>query len=393
MKRQTFCTFRCLIICLILIIGTTGCWNRRELNTLAIAMGVGIDKPEDKDVSDQMQLTLQIVKTSEIKAGDKGSSSEDAFWNARNTGDSIFEIIRGFTHQTSRKLYFPHNQVIIFGRSLAEEGIRGQIDFFVRDQETRPGVWILVAEDQASDIFEVKPNLEKIPAIGLAHLLKAQAATSQTAAIKLNEFATRLMSKTTAPIAALVKISGQGSQKSLLVTGTAIFKQDKLIGELNKTETRGLLWVLNKVKSGIIDVEGPESNGKVSLEIIRAKGKITPEIIGDKVHMKVDIKEEGNIGSQSGTDDLENPQIIKKLEGEKNAAIESEVRAALSKAQKLNADIFGFGDVVHQKFPKEWKELESRWDEIFPELEVEVTVQVKIRRPGSSKKAVAPAKE
>lgn len=393
MRRQSFCTFRCLIICLILIVGTTGCWNRRELNSLAIAMGVGIDKLEDGDATDKLKLTVQIVKTSQIKVGDKGGSSADAYWNATSTGESIFEIIRGLTHQSSRKIYWPHNKVIIFGRSLAEAGIRKHIDFFIRDQETRFGVWMLVADDQASDIFDVKPGLEEIPAISLGNLLNAQKASSQTAAVKLNEFVTRLMSKTTAPIAAIIKISGQGNQKSLLVTGTAVFKQDKLVGELNKTETRGLLWVINKVKSGIIDIECPESNGKVSLEIIRSKVKITPEIIEDKVHIKVEIMEEGNIGAQECTDDLETPQTIEKVEGEQNAAIEREVRAALSKAQKLNADIFGFGDVVHQKFPKEWKELESRWDEIFPDLEVEVTVQGKIRRSGSSIRIPAPAKE
>lgn len=373
--------------------GTTGCWNRRELPTLAIVMGVGMDKFEDEEVNDKLQLTVQVVKSGEMKAGDKGGGNTDAFWNVKNTGDSIFGTIRDFTHQSSRKLYWPHNKVIIFGRSLAEDGISEYLDFFVRDQETRLGVWMLVADEQAGDIFEVKPKLEKMPAINLANLLEAQAATSQTAAIKLDDFVTRLISKTTAPFASFVKISGQGSEKSLHVTGTAVFKEDKLIGELNKTETRGLLWVIDDVKSGIIDVECPEDDGKISLEIIRAQSKITPRISEDKVHIEVKIKEEGNIGSQSCSDNLQLPEAVAKLEAENNTIIESEVRAALSKAQKLNADIFGFGDAVHQKFPKEWKELESNWDEIFPDLDVTVTVEGKIRRSGSSKKVVAPEKE
>ncbi|GAB6155057.1 Ger(x)C family spore germination protein [Desulfosporosinus burensis] len=352
-----------------------------------------MDKFEDEEVNDKLQLTVQVVKSGEMKAGDKGGGNTDAFWNVKNTGDSIFGTIRDFTHQSSRKLYWPHNKVIIFGRSLAEDGISEYLDFFVRDQETRLGVWMLVADEQAGDIFEVKPKLEKMPAINLANLLEAQAATSQTAAIKLDDFVTRLISKTTAPFASFVKISGQGSEKSLHVTGTAVFKEDKLIGELNKTETRGLLWVIDDVKSGIIDVECPEDDGKISLEIIRAQSKITPRISEDKVHIEVKIKEEGNIGSQSCSDNLQLPEAVAKLEAENNTIIESEVRAALSKAQKLNADIFGFGDAVHQKFPKEWKELESNWDEIFPDLDVTVTVEGKIRRSGSSKKVVAPEKE
>jgi len=384
---------RLVIICSILILGTTGCWNRRELPDLAIVVGVGLDKVEDEEVTDKLELTAQIVKTSEMKSGNKGGGNSEAYWNAKNTGNSIFATIRGFTHQASRKLYWPHNQVIIFGRDLAKKGIQEYLDFFVRDQETRLGVWILVADDKASEILEVRPSLEKTPAISLDHLLEAQVATSQTSAIKLNEFVNRLLSKTTAPIAAMVKISSQGSEKSLLVTGTAVFKADKLIGELNITETLGLLWIINEVKSGIIDVECPESNGKVSLEIIRAKSKVTPEIIENKVHFKVEIEEESNIGSQSCSDNLEHLDAIEKLEEAQIAAIESEVRAALSKAKRLNADVFGFGDILHQKLPSEWKEMESMWDEVFPTIEVEVSVDTNVRRSGSSRKAVGQKEE
>lgn len=399
MKRQSIWSairkfHRPIIISLILIFGTTGCWNRRELPNLAIVVGVGLDKVEDQKVADKLEITAQIVRTSGMLTQEKGGGGNtEAFWNAKNTGNSIFETMRDFTHQTSRKLYFPHNQVIIFGRELAKDGIQEYLDFFVRDQETRFGVWVLVADDKASDILDVKPNLEKIPAINLEHMLEAQKATSQTTAVKLNEFMNRILSKTTAPIAAIVKISGQGSERKLIVTGTAVFKDNKLIGELNETETRGLLWVINEVKSGIITVECPESDGNVELEIIRAKSKVTPEISEDKVNFKVEIEEESNIGSQACPDNLEAPEAIEKLEKSQNAAIESEVRAALSKARKLNADIFGFGDILHQKLPSQWKEQVNNWDEVFPALEVELSVDGKVSRPGLSKKTATPKKE
>ena len=41
----------------------TGCWNRRELTTMAIVLAVGIDKAED----DQIRLTVQIAKADELR--------------------------------------------------------------------------------------------------------------------------------------------------------------------------------------------------------------------------------------------------------------------------------------------------------------------------------------
>ncbi|MCO1603277.1 Ger(x)C family spore germination protein [Desulfosporosinus nitroreducens] len=382
------------LIIIILTLGTTGCWNRRELPALGIVMGVGIDKAEG---TDKLEITTQIIKTSELKSstpeeGGAGSSSSGggAYWNVKNSGESMFSTIRGFTHRTSRKLYFPHNQIIIFGQSLAKQGIQEYLDFLLRDQETRLEVLMLVAEDKSSDILSVKSHLEKIPSVGVSDLMDSQAANSQTIVIRLNQFVTRIMSPTTAPIAPIISIKGKADNKELEVSGTAVFKRDKLIGQMNKEETRGLLWVINEVKSGIIDIECPDQEGTVSLEIINAKSKITSEIINNKPYIKIDVKEEGNIGDQSCTASLVSPDAVAALEEKKNEAIKDEIESALSKAKKLNADVFGFGEVIHKKHPKEWEEMKDDWDKIFPDLEVEILVKAKLRRSGNLGPPAAP---
>lgn len=379
------------IICMILILSTTGCWNRRELDDLGIVMGVAFDKTQNPG---KVQLTAQIVKPAELKTPRKegGGGVSEAYMNIKNTGETVFDTLRGFTHKFSQKLYFQHNQVLIFSRDIAQEGLQKYIDFFLRDHETRLTVKVLVAKNKAGEILDVKPQLQKIPAMDITDVLESQAATSQTSQVRLEQFVTRLMSKTTAPIASLIEVSGEGNEKTALVSGTAVFKKDKLAGQLDAAETRGLLWVLGEVKSGIIDVDCP-GGGKVSLEIIRASSKITPEIKDGKIHIKVRIKEEGNLGSQSCPENFTLPPAIEALEKKKAAVIRSEVLAALKKARKLNTDIFGFGDSVHQRYPKLWKEYETRWDEIFPHIEVTVAVEAKLRRMGRISKPAYPEKE
>lgn len=381
-----------IIICLLLILSTTGCWSRREMDTLAIVMGVGIDESKEPG---QVQLTAQIVKTGEIKGPKKegGGGGEKAYWNAKSTGDTVFSAVRGFTHESSRKLFFPHNDVIIFSRDIAEAGVQKYIDFFLRDHETRLNVWVLVSKGRADEVLDAKSELEKLPGRSIANLVENQTATSQTSAIKLIDFLTRLMSKTTAPIAPIIEVSGEGKEKTVSVSGTAVFKKDKLAGQLDKAETRGLLWVIEEVKSGIIEVDCPKGEGKVSLEITRASSKITPEIEDDRIHMKVNIKEEGNLGDQSCPENLALPPGVAFLEKEKAAVIQSEVMAALKKAQELNTDIFGFGDTIHQKYPEQWKDLENRWDEVFPNIEVEINVEAKLRLTGKLSRPAGPEQE
>lgn len=54
-----------LCICISIVVFVTGCWNRRELNELAIAVGMGIDKS-----GDQYEVSVQVVEPSEV-AGKK----------------------------------------------------------------------------------------------------------------------------------------------------------------------------------------------------------------------------------------------------------------------------------------------------------------------------------
>lgn len=368
-------------VCIIFVISLSGCWNNRELDTLGIVMGVGVDKSEGPG---RIQLTVQVVKPGEIssskKSGNSGGSSA-AFWNVTGTGDTIFSTIRDLTNQSSRKLFFPHNQVLIFGRSLAEEGLQGYVDFFARDPETRLNIWILVSEGSAAEILSVKSELEKIPANNISKLVKGKnTSASQGPSVRFRDLITRLMSKTTAPVAPMIKITGEGEEKAVELSGTAVFKKDKMVGVMDKTEGRGLLWVLGEVEGGTIEVQ--ENESIISMEVVRASAEITPEFSDGKIKIKVDITEEGNLAEETGTQNLSGLGEITSLENKKADVIRGEVMAALRKAQGLDADVFAFGDAVHQHYPKEWKDLEGKWDEIFPTIEVQVNVQSKLRLMG-----------
>ena len=370
--------FVLIIICILLVLSIAGCWNRRELNTFSILIGSGIDKAEEVGM---ILLTAQVVKVAELKKD--GGGDADPYSTIETAGKSVFDALRNLTKETNRKIYLPHSQILIFGEEIAAEGVRSYVDFYVRDHEPRLREKVLVCKGKVREILEAKSDIEKIPAMGISKLVDAQSATSQATEVTLKDFSSRLMSKTTAPVAPMIQKVGEGEDEVLHISGMAIFKQDKLVGELIGSEARGLLWVIDKIKSGIIVVDCPytEEEGSLSLEIIRAGSKITPEIKEDVIHIKVEIKEEGNIGDQECDCELTLEDIIS-IEKKKAVVIQGEIISALEIAQELNTDIFGFGDAVHRKYPKEWKDLEKRWDEVFPEVEVEIIVDAKIRRQG-----------
>ena len=71
--------------------------------------------------------------------------------------------------------------------------------------------------------------------------------------------------------------------------------------------------------------------------------------------------------------------------------IRNEINAVIQKAKELKTDIFAFGEAVHRADPKAWKRLEQRWEEIFPELKVDLLVKTKINRVGLIINPITPA--
>jgi len=376
-----------ILLGLILLLMLPGCWGKRELNDLAIVTGVGIDYGE----SERFRLTVQIYKPAKKSSGEEEAAFGKNFLNFTAAGDSFFETIREMTHKTGKELYFPHNDVIIFGWRAAEKGIQEYLDLFMRDPETRLNVWVLTAAGEAKEVLSADPGLLQLPASTMDKILRIHFAASDTVLFTLKDLAERLLSKTAAPIMPIVHISNSQDKPSLTITGTAVFKQDKLIGTLSDRETRGLLWVLNKVKGGSIDLAYPEKNASTSLKITNATSKVDISLTDNqRVKAHIRIRVSCNVGSVAQPIDLSKPHTVNALEDTLIREIEKEIKAAQDKASSLRADIFGWGEMVHKKYPSEWKTMEKEWDKIFPETTLSFDIEAKLRSTGKTINPVSP---
>jgi len=375
-----------LLFILILSLAVSGCWDRRELDALALATCVGIDKAEEPD---KIQMTVELILPQNVSTPGGGGGQGPPTFNIQAQGRTIFETARKLTLESEEKVYFAHNPVLLFSEEVAKEGLHSVLDFFIRDPEHRRTAWMLVTEEKTQDIISVQTILEPITGLYIDKLVEETATTSLVAKIMVQGFLERLMSPTTCPYCPLIKVKEEDKKRSMELTGTAIFKKDKMVGKFDLREGRGLLWVLGEVKTGIINV--PCGEEQVALEIIRSQSKVTPAIIDNTLKITIKIREEGHLGEQRCTADLTTPGAWKGLEKKQAEAIRQEILAAVKKAQELNTDVFGFGDSFHRKYPVLWREqLEKNWDEFFPELEVEVLVEAKLRRTGMTTKPAIP---
>lgn len=362
------------LLCAMLFL--SGCWNSRGLDKLGIMMGIGIDQsPIDNE---QMEITAQLAIPSGLKTE---GASEMAYWNVSCTANDMFYGLREMSHQVSRKIYIPHNQVIIFGEDFGVNGIQRALDFFMRDHEARLEVLVLTARGKAADILDTKPFLERVPSIDLTALMRNQRATSHVMEVRLADFITAMMSDTTAALMPIVQIIDSEEQPKLAVKGMAVYKKDRYVGDLDVDETRGMMWVLDKINSGSIPFEAP--GGRVVLEITQSKTKLDLDIGADNtITLKVKINQQNSIASQSGVQNLTDKTGITLLNRLSHEVVEEEIKSAMKRSHELQADIFGVGELLHKKDPKLWEKLKDNWDKVYPTVQLEVEIDSRIITSG-----------
>lgn len=369
-------------ICLLPIF-LTGCWDRKEINDLALVLATSIDRSESGEIELSVQLAIPNAMgggQSSGGGGSQGGGTETTTVKVAK-GKTVFDAMSKLQANVSRRIFWGHNRVIIFGKELAKEGIRQHTDFFARHPEPRLRSYVFVSKGKAADIFEVTPKFDDHSGEAMKELARFRVGMSVT----LKELLQMLSGNAGSAALPIIEAATTGSDKGVRVDGTAIFKKDKMVGEINEELTRGLLWLRDEIDLAAVVLEPEEDGNQIAFNLLRSRTRLVPKIEKDKWKVLVKVTTEDDAVENETKLNLMDQQVVRKLQKQMEEKIAHRIQETLNQVQKeMKSDVFGFADTFHRAYPKQWKEDKGRWDEIFPEVEVEIKVKAYIRRPGMS---------
>ena len=362
----------------------SGCWNYKEVEKLAIVSGVAIDKSKDGTVI----VTTEIVN---MEQDQKQSMLKPAYLQA--VGKTFFDAVRTIISLQGKKLYWSHAKVVIISEDIAKEGISSAIDFINRDAELRSDMWIMLSRERtAREIFNgtAEPEMENIFSFQIDDAMRAQKFISRYPAVELYELIDKLESKEKATVIPTIRLIEVNNMTTHYISGAAILRRDKLIGYLDALEAKSLLWLENELKGGLFIVSNIGKNHtNVALELLRSKTKIKPEVIDEKLSIRVDLTIDADIGEIMGSEDVISEKGRAALKKAAEKQIKESLNKLIEKAQKeYKTDFLGFGEKVHRYMPEAWKSIEKQWNEVFADMETSVTVDVRIKGSATTRKPV-----
>ncbi|MDQ0974469.1 spore germination protein KC [Neobacillus niacini] len=375
---------RMLLIWGITLILLAGCWNRVEINDIAIVTAIGLDLVEE----DQLRLTLQVAVPSKLVTGGTGESGGKSTIVISETGASVSEAYRNIQGKLSRRIFFSQSRVLLIGEDLAKKGVFHIVDFHTRYAEPRINSFIMFTKGKASKIINSMPKFEGVSAEEMRELAKMSVGFK----IYVRDFLNMLLTEGIEPFASQFTLkplevnTKNKSGEAQAVNGIAVFKGDKLVGWMDEVETRGLLWLRNEIKTGVITVNIPEEKGggNISMEIVRGETNIVPILKRGELKLDVDVVTELSVIENDSKLNLFDTKVIEEIQTYAEEKISKRIEMIVEKAQKeYESDIFGFGQSVYKKYPKEWNtHYKENWENEFAQTKVAIHSKAFVRRIG-----------
>ncbi|AFH61824.1 Ger(x)C family spore germination protein [Paenibacillus caseinilyticus] len=382
-----------LSLVLIMPLALTGCWDRIEIDQRGFVVGVGIDRSTAKTVTrqtsggtDKYAGTYQIVVPSGLKQGNTQSGGgSKAYFNLTASENSMHSLTGKLSTKTSRAPYFEHLKLIIISAEVARgKEFADILDFFLRDNEMRRNVKIMVSDGRAEDVLNVKPLSENMPVNYIESASKNKRKSNFMLPVtRIGDLHEYLLTQESYTVQ---KISSYRDGISL--TGAALFdgETNRLLGFLTGEETQGLNFLKQEVEGGIVETE--MYGNTVDLEVERAKRQIKVDWPpGGKPVFSVYIQVEGSLGKSFAKLDLTNSPTLTDIEAKLGAKVTDTCTKLLAVLQKkYGRDAVGLGSHLRENHYRQWTAIQNNWekgDKLFREVEVRVQTDVKIRRIGS----------
>lgn len=346
------------LITLLIIFLTSGCYNYKEINQMAITSSIGIDKDETKN---EYIVSAQIMNS---KESEDSEDSQITVYSRK--GKTIHEALRDLTLKSPRRLYGNHLSKIVLSEEVASEGIQNILDIFNRVTEVRNEFVItIVKDDKASDVLKVLTSTETIPAEYVKLSLKsADNNSGLTYTTKLDEFVSLYLKKGIDPTVPVLKIDKKSKKgktvdnitttdpiSKIVIDSLAVTNEGKFEAFLKKDEIIGYNYLRNQIQKMVIPVKCDDKNyASVSVQSNKTKSKIKKE--NNKYTVTFYINVNAIITEYNCSKKLTKTKTLESLKKGSEKKIKSYIKKAINKQKNTKGKFLGIERLIYLDYPK-----------------------------------------
>lgn len=338
------------LLCLTLLLPLTGCWSRQELGQVDLALGLGIDRaPQGYRISAQVVIAPQASGGVSATGAGGGGGGGGITVTVAQTEANPSAALHDLRTQLPKRPVYSHVEVAVVGEALARQGLAPALDFVSRTVRVRDDAWLVVARGTAEQLLRARPPGNALSARGLRRTLEqavAQSLAPRTGSVI--QFVATLADVGVDPVLPIVRV---GSAGQLEVEGLAVFRSDRLVGELGRDATYGYNYVRGNASTGVLAFGCTSQPGDAGslLSVTRQRSRVRP-VWGARTRLRISVQMHGILDDRSC---LRPTTGIAQAPAQTlaRAALRRRIQAALTTATRLRADIFGLAREIWRYRP------------------------------------------
>jgi len=407
----------------LLLLFLCGCYDNDEPNDIAYVTAIGIDKSEENEKN--FDITIQFANPTSISGGssEEGGNGKNIMTSITIEAPDIYSAVGLADNVISKNLNLSHMKLFVFSKEIASEGISGFLETITRSEEIRPNVYTAVSSGKAGDylkksqpLVEINPakyyqlTFEKtefgavpesygrnlyfyssvpeknavIPLVGIAEASENSENNNQNPGEEENPENKNAELNTQGYEYNIKDYKGGQvgvySEEKGEAAGCAVFKKDKMIGELGFIETNLYNMLTNNFSKNYATIKSDKSDKPITLLLgLNRRTKIKYDKKENKSYISLNL--EGDFVSLP-TDYLAE-EDIEEFQKVCSAAIKQKMTEFINRTKnEFNSDIIGFGMAAKSKFLTSESFKLYDWEDKFTYMDFEIDLVVRIRRTG-----------
>ena len=379
-----------IILLLLPIFILTGCHNYRELNELAIATAVEVDK-----INDNFHLLVQVANPK--NQNDASSANQPQFVTYEATGKTVQEAFRNIVNESSRKIYGMHVQLLVITEDIAKEDLVSMLDFFFSNVEIRKEFYVVLDTSKSDDkLLKVLTPVTNLSSKSILDSLETNNKFMGVSnLVTFNDLMDTYLDDNKELVLPTIYMEGSyeegkneeilietDSETKLFLGNMAVFKDEKLVGYLSKEESIVVNLLKNELQDALITHECGK-NKYTTEEITLDKTDIKIDL--EKLKVTINIKGSGYIAEYGCEGDLTKGKTIKNINDELNKYIENMVSESIKSINtNYNTDIYNFKDMIYKQDYKFYNKIKDNYyDEVFKKLTYEIKSDFTLQGKGN----------
>jgi spore germination protein KC len=268
-----------IIILLLGMLMTGGCWDWRIVDELAIIFGIGVDMSEEEDL---FQLTFVYPIFIQEAEEDRVTTTI--------MGYSLQQALINLQHQSDQRPVLGRVNVFIFSEEAAQSGHMHQIlRQYDQIRDNNPNAYICVVRGStAQEVLNLKLPQQPRVAVFLGNMFMDNNAEGRLPAIFATTYWTQYHTAGISPVMPVIELIGPGDEKNgIRLEGLAVIDSEGVLkGYLSDTETIMYMLLTGNIQRGQlytqVDVQGEEKKN-VTAFIQNSSVKVESEIIDNRI--------------------------------------------------------------------------------------------------------------